>query len=136
MKTVAHLNFRGAAREALQFYQSVFGGDLQLVTYQQAGQPDAPAPNDVIWGQVIADNGFAVMAFDVPPDQPWAPGTNAFYLSVRSATVEALKGHWDQLIVGGEVLQALAPSAWAPLYGMVKDRFGTTWLMDVAPTPR
>lgn len=131
MKTVAHLNFRGTAREALQFYQSVFGGDLQLVTYEQVGQTDVASPGDVIWGQVSSARGFAVMAFDVPADKPWDPGVNAFYLSVRSASTEEIRGCWDQLVVGGEIIQPLAPSMWAPLYGMTKDRFGITWVLDV-----
>lgn len=132
MNTVAHLNFRGNARDALRFYQSVFGGDLQVVTYEQAGQAAVARPHDVIWGQVTSPGGFAVMAFDVQPDRPWDPGVNAFFLSVRSTSADEIRGHWDRLIVGGEILQPLGPSMWAPLYGMAKDRFGITWVLDVA----
>jgi PhnB protein len=79
-----HLNFRGDARAALKFYQSVFGGDLTIVTYKDAHNVQSPSEADqVMWGQVAAKNGFRVMAYDVPSRMPWDQGTNAFFVSVR-----------------------------------------------------
>ena len=123
--TVTHLNFRGDARAALTFYQSVFGGDLALVTY-----PDDA--DQVMWGQVAADNGFRVMAYDVPAATAWSPGENAFFVSLRGQTTEEIIAYWKQLSDGATVLQSLEPSPWAPLYGMLRDRFGITWVVDVA----
>ena len=122
--TVTHLNFRGDARAALTFYQSVFGGDLAVVTY-----PDSA---EVMWGQVAADNGFRVMAYDVPAHTAWSPGENAFFVSLRGQTTEEVTAYWKQLSEGATVLQPLEPSQWAPLYGMLRDRFGVTWVVDVA----
>lgn len=65
--TTTHLNFRGDARAALEFYQSVFDGHLVLVTYKDAGNVQEESEADqVMWGQVLAGNGFHVMAYDVP----------------------------------------------------------------------
>ena len=69
--TVTHLNSRGDARPALEFYRSVFGGELAMITYQDAHNVQSPAEADqLMWGQVAADNGFRIMAYDVPSTQP------------------------------------------------------------------
>ncbi|WP_439951659.1 VOC family protein [Actinomadura kijaniata] len=130
---MTHLNFRGDAREALTFYQSVFGGDLVTVTYKEAGNVEDPSEADqVMWGQVAAGNGFRVMAYDVPSHTPWNQGENAFFLSLRGETAEEITEYWHKLSEDATVLQPLAPARWAPLYGMLKDRFGITWVVDVA----
>lgn len=133
VNAVTHLNFRGDARAALAFYQSVFDGQLTVVTYKDAGNVQDPAEADqVMWGQVTADNGFRVMAYDVPSGKPWDQGENAFFLSLRGDTAEEVTAYWDGLAEGATVLQPLSPAQWAPLYGMLKDRFGVTWVVDVA----
>ncbi|WP_326691324.1 VOC family protein [Streptomyces sp. NBC_01795] len=131
VNAVTHLNFRGDAREALTFYQSVFGGDVAVVTYKDAGNVQEPAGADqVMWGQVAADSGFRVMAYDVPADMPWNQGENAFFVSLRGETTEEITAYWKKLSDGAAVLQPLEPAQWAPLYGMLKDRFGVTWVLD------
>jgi PhnB protein len=128
-----HLNFRGDARAALEFYHSVFGGEIAVVTYQDAQSVQDPAEaGQVMWGQVTAKNGFRVMAYDVPSRMPWDPGTNPFFVSVRGDSAAEIAALWEKLAEGATVAQPLAPSGWAPLYGMLKDRFGVTWVMDVA----
>ncbi|GAA3619259.1 VOC family protein [Nonomuraea rosea] len=130
--TVTHLNFRGAARAALTFYQSVFGGDVVMVTYKDAGNVQEPAEADqVMWGQVAAASGFRVMAYDVPAHLPWNQGENAFFVSLRGEAAEEVSAYWEKLSSGATVLQPLGPAQWAPLYGMLKDRFGVTWVVDV-----
>jgi PhnB protein len=126
-----HLNFRGNARAALAFYQAAFDGDLTIVTYQDAHQVERLDEADqVMWGQVATASGMRVMAFDVPASRPWHPGENAVYVVV-GGTQEEIEGAWEKMIDGATVLQALAPSAWAPLYGMLKDRFGITWVLSI-----
>ncbi len=128
-----HLNFRGDARAALAFYQTVFGGDLVIVTYKDAHSVQNPAEADqVMWGQVTAGNGFRVMAYDVPSHMPWDPGSNAFFVSVRGDSAVELTGFWETLAQGATILQPLAPAGWSPLYGMLRDRFGVTWVLDIA----
>ncbi|MBD2891157.1 hypothetical protein amrb99_00590 [Actinomadura sp. RB99] len=131
--TVTHLNFRGDAREALSFYRSVFGGDMAVITYKDAGNVQDPAEADqVMWGQVAAGNGFRVMAYDVPSNLPWNRGENAFFVSVRGETAEEITGYWEKLSEGASVRQPLGSAQWAPLYGMLEDRFGVIWVLDVA----
>ena len=133
VQTTTHLNFRGQAREALDFYRAVFGGERTVVTYGELGATqDAAQADQVIWGQVVSDDGFRIMAYDVQPEKPWNPGENAFYVSVRGTSAGDVTAHWEKLSEGASVLQPLGASAWSPLYGMLKDRFGVTWVMDVS----
>ncbi|MFI1192431.1 VOC family protein [Micromonospora sp. NPDC020750] len=131
--TTTHLNFRGDAREALEFYQSVFGGQIALVTYSDAHNVSVPAEADqIMWGQVQADNGFHVMAYDVPGNQSYSPGDKPVFVSVRGQDEDEITTYWKGLSEGATVFQDLGPAGWAPLYGMLKDRFGVTWVLDVA----
>ncbi|MET8847508.1 VOC family protein [Amycolatopsis sp. NPDC004625] len=146
LTAVAHLNFTGQAREALEFYQSVFGGHATVVTYADFGVPAGlPDADKVVFGQVTADNGFSVMAYDVPgtdgPARTAATtrrenGTTVtkepFFLSVRGATVDEVTPVWKGLAEGATVVEEFGPARWAPAFGMLVDRFGVTWIIDVA----
>lgn len=131
--TTTHLNFRGEARAALEFYRSVFGGEITLISYRDAQIPTDPAEADQItWGQVQGDNGFHVMAYDVPGAMAWDQGENSVFVSVRGTSADEITSYWKALSVGATIVQDLAPSGWAPLYGMLRDRFGVVWVLDVA----
>jgi PhnB protein len=145
---VAHLNFHGRAREALEFYGSVFGGEVVVASYADFGMPaDLPGADRVVWGQVSADSGFRVMAYDVPSQGTAAPApaapttrrengttitTEPFFLSVRGETVDEVGALWAELAAGATVVEDFGPAQWAPAFGMLTDRFGVTWILDVA----
>jgi PhnB protein len=131
--TVTHLNFRGDARQALTFYQSVFGGNTVLVSYQDAYQVQNPAEADqIMWGQVTSEKGFQIMAYDVPSSMGWDQGENAFFVSVRGDDTDEIGAYWAKLSTDATIIQPLAPAQWSPLYGMLKDQFGVIWVLDVA----
>ncbi|MEU5266449.1 VOC family protein [Amycolatopsis sp. NPDC021455] len=145
LTAVAHLNFTGQARAALEFYRSVFGGRTTVITYGDFGMPaELPDAGKVVFGQVTADNGFSVMAYDVPgTDGPAAAPTTRrengttitqekFFLSVRGATVDEVSPVWKGLAEGATVIEEFGPAQWAPAFGMLTDRFGVTWIIDVA----
>ncbi|WP_417308711.1 VOC family protein [Devosia sp.] len=132
IQTVAHINFRGDARPALSFYQSVFGGDLVVLTHAQVYGTTDPVEADLVsWGQVTSPEGFAIMAYDAPASRAWNPGQSPFFVSVRGTANDEITAYWNKLKVDAEILQDLAPAGWSPLYGMLKDRFGITWVLDV-----
>ncbi len=132
INTVTHINLRGEARAALEFYQSVFGGDLVAITYQDAGNVQNPDEADqVMWGQVTSDDGFHIMAYDVPSSMPWNQGGNSFFVSVRGKSSDEITAYWEKLSNGATIVQPLEPAGWAPLYGMLNDQFGVTWVLDV-----
>lgn len=131
--TTAHINFRGQARVALEFYQSVFGGAVMIATYADISQVDDPAQADsVAWGQVEAPSGFRVMAYDGQSAKPFEHGENAFYIALRGTDADEIQVQWDRLVQGATILTPIGPAPFAPLYGMLTDRFGVTWIVDVA----
>ncbi|MCR2816595.1 VOC family protein [Microbacterium jiangjiandongii] len=145
--TTTHLNFRGDARAALEFYRSVFGGDLSIATYGDFGMPpEAPGASNVVFGQLESENGFRVMAYDIPGEGGGSAanaGTTRrengvtltdqpFFVSVRGDALDEVQGYWDALSAGASIVEPLAASAWSPGFGMLTDRFGVTWILDVA----
>ena len=145
--TTTHLNFRGTAGQALEFYHSIFGGSLRAVAYSAAGMPqDAPGADKIMFGQIETADGFRLMAYDIPgQDTTEAPGTagftrrengttvtdRTFFQSLRGQSLAEIRSLWDGLAAGAQIIEPLAASAWSPGFGMLTDRFGVTWVIDV-----
>ena len=143
--TTTHLNFRGTAHQALDFYQSVFGGEVTRATYADFGMPaGAPGADKIVFGQVENADGFRLMAYDIPgaDDADATAGTTSrengttvtdrtFFQSLRADSLDELTGYWDALADGASIVEPLAASAWSPGFGMLTDRFGVTWVLDV-----
>ena len=145
--TTTHLNFRGTAGQALEFYQKVFGGTLTSATYADFGMPkEVPGAERIVFGQVESEDGFRVMAYDIPgqdsTDIAGTPGTTrrengatitdrTFFQSLRGQSLEEVSRLWDGLADGAKIIEPLAASAWSPGFGMLTDRFGVTWVIDV-----
>ncbi|HEV7277178.1 MAG TPA: VOC family protein [Devosiaceae bacterium] len=133
IKTTTHLNFRGQARAALDFYRSVFDGQQVLVTYKDAGAVQDPAEAEqIMWGQVASEAGFSVMAYDVPSRLAYDAGEIPVFVSVRGDQADEIRGYWAKLSENATIVQDLAPAGWSPLYGMLRDKFGVTWVLDQA----
>lgn len=131
--TTPHLNFRGNAREALEFYHSVFGGQIFVLSNAEAHSAETPEEAEQVkFGQVVGDNGFRIMAYDVPASIEYDRGSRSFFVSVRGESVEEITELWGRLVEGSTIIEPLAPSFFAPAYGMVQDRFGVTWVLDVS----
>jgi PhnB protein len=131
VRATPHVNFRGHAREALQFYQSVFGGDLMAATYADIQAAEDPGQNDQIaFGRVTAANGFDIMAYDVQPSKGFDAGENAFYITLQGENEKEIRAGWQALSDDAKaILIPLGPAPFAPLYGMLTDRFGVTWII-------
>ncbi|WP_407542612.1 hypothetical protein [Deinococcus radiomollis] len=85
-----------------------------------------------MWGQVKSSEGFHVIAYDVPAALPYDPGDKPVYISVRTESPDEITRYWNGLEAGSSVLVDLGPAPWgALLYGMLKDKFGVTWVLDV-----
>lgn len=149
LTTTTHLNFRGDARAALEFYGSVFGGQASIMTYGDLGMPaDAPGADKVVFGTVSAANGFRVMAYDIPGQSDGSPNnvgsthrengvtitSQPFFVAIDGDSFDEVKGCWDGLSDGASLVEPLAASAWSAGFGMLTDRFGVTWVLSVAAT--
>jgi PhnB protein len=135
VRTTAHVNFRGQARAALEFYHSIFGGDIALATYADIHAAEDPSQDDQIsFGRVTAPNGFDIMAYDVQPSKAFDPGRNAFYITLQGSDEAEVRTGWTALADGAtEILIPLGPAPFASLYGMLTDRFGVTWIVGMMP---
>lgn len=146
LQTTTHLNFRGDARAALDFYSEVFGGHAVLNTYSDFGMPaDAPGADKIVFGLVAAENGFRVMAYDIPGEDAGSIAgggstrrdnnttitTQAMFVSLGADSLDELRAHWDALADGATIVAPLAASAWSAGFGMLTDRFGVTWSASV-----
>ena len=146
ISTATHLTFAGNARDALDFYRSVFGGHVVVTTYGEVGMPaEAPDAHKVVFGQLLGDDGFCVMAYDVPGRVEPFTGTTRrehgttitdqpFFVSLSAGALDEIAPRWERLADGATIVEPLAASAWSPGFGMLTDRFGVTWAFTVVPT--
>jgi len=124
-----YLSFTGNARSAMEFYQSVFGGELTVNTYGQYGTEGAGAEN-VMHAQLSTPAGFTLMASDSPPGQQVSSGDN---ISISlSGDDDALRGYWAKLSEAGTVTMPLEKQMWGDEFGSCIDRFGISWMVNIA----
>jgi PhnB protein len=131
-----YLNFRSDARAALEFYEDVFGGEATISSFRDFGMEDVPdAERDLVMhGQLTTAAGFTIMASDVPSHMDYVAGTNDFSVSLSGdADDEAqLRGYWLKLSEGAEIQEALSTAPWGDTFGMLKDKFGINWLVNIS----
>jgi PhnB protein len=127
-----YLSFRDTARDAMTFYQSVFGGELTRSTFGEFGASDDPAEQDKVMHSMLAtDNGLTLMASDTPNSMDYTPGTN-YSISLSGDDDAELRGYWEKLSAGGTVTMPLNPAPWGDTFGMCVDKFGVSWLVNIA----
>ena len=126
-----YITFDGDARQAMEFYQEVFGGTLTVNTYGDFGQKEAgDAAGKIMHGMLVTESGLTLMGADVPPGQEHRPGNN-ISVSVSGEDADELRGYWDKLSGSGTVSVPLEKQMWGDVFGMCTDRFGITWLVNI-----
>ena len=125
-----YLTFDGNAREAMEFYRDVFGGELRVDTFGQYGT-SGPEAEQVMHAQLETPSGFTLMASDTPPGMQRHPG-DAITVSLSGDDGDELRGYWEKLSAGGEVQMPLEKQMWGDEFGMCVDRFGTPWMVNIA----
>ncbi|HEY2644943.1 MAG TPA: VOC family protein [Galbitalea sp.] len=129
-----YLGFRGNAREAMEFYHSVFGGELAINTFAEFQASQDPVEDNLIMhAQLTVEGGLVLMGSDTPPRMEYNPGTNiSVSLSGENSDETTLTGYWNKLIEGGQVTQPLTKAQWGDQFGMCIDKFGIVWLLNIA----
>lgn len=125
-----YLNFSGDTREAMEFYQEVFGGDLNVVTFADFNNT---AQDGVMHATLVTPGGLVLMASDLPPGMELKRG-NDVHLSLSGPDADELRGWWDGLSQGAQVAMPLAEQAWGDEFGMLIDRFGVSWMVNITPS--
>jgi PhnB protein len=130
-----YLSFRDTARRAIEFYRSVFGGELTISTFAELhGSEDAAEQDKVMHSVLKADNGFILMASDTPNTMDYMPGTN-YSVSLSGDEEPVLRDYWDKLSDGGTIALPLEQAPWGDSFGMCIDRFGVSWMVNITGSP-
>lgn len=121
-----YLHLPGTAREALTFYESVFGGELVLHTYADFGRDDGP-------GDAIAHGMLGgpveLFAADAAPGDPALALAGVQFALLGTAEPESMQQWFAALSEGGSVIDPLQKRPWGDHDGQVEDRFGVRWLI-------
>jgi PhnB protein len=125
-----YLNFKDETREAMEFYRGVFGGELRMMTFKEYEASQDPSEDDKIMHAQLEAGDIRLMAADTPNSMEYRPGTN-FNLSLSGEDEPTLRGYFEKLQEGGKVTMPLEKAAWGDTFGMLVDRFGVSWLVNV-----
>lgn len=127
-----YLSFKTNAREAMEFYKSVFGGELSLMTFGDGGMAQNPAESSLIMhGQLETPDGYTLMGSDTPAGMEFRPA-GGMTVSLSGDDNDKLRGYWNKLAPGGTIAQPLEKAPWGDSFGMLVDRFGTPWMFNLA----
>ena len=130
-----YLGFRDDAKQAMEFYHSVFGGDLTVSTFAEMHASEDPAEQDkVMHSQLIALNGLTLMAADTPNSMDYSQGDN-ISVSLSGEDKAEITGYWEKLSDGATVTAPLERAPWGDTFGICKDKFGVNWLVNIAGQP-
>lgn len=129
-----YISFRDTARQAMDFYHSVFGGELTRSTFGEFHASEDPAEHDKIMHSMLTtDSGFTLMVADTPNGMEYNQGNNiSVSLSGANDDEAELRGYWEKLSDGGNVQEQLAQAPWGDFFGMCTDKFGINWLVNIA----
>jgi PhnB protein len=128
-----YLGFRDNAREAMEFYRSVFGGELNISTFAEFHASEEVDEQDLVMhAQLETPSGLTLMASDTPKSMSYDPGTTiSISLSGPKEDDAELRGYWERLSEGATVTMPLEKAPWGDVFGMLTDRFGTSWMVSI-----
>jgi PhnB protein len=125
-----YLTFNGNARQAMDFYASVFGGNLVVNTFAEYGATGSPDADKIMHGQLDTDAGYTIMASDVPSGMQYQPVAGSS-LSLSGDDADRLRGYWDKLSAGGTITMPMEKQVWGDEFGMCVDKFGVPWMVNI-----
>ena len=129
-----YLHFRDDARAAMEFYQSILGGDLTVTTFGELGADSGPDADLVMHAQLRTPHGFTLMGSDTPSQMEWS-APRGFRISISGDDAEDIRRWFSALGEGGEVTMPLEKQVWGDEFGMLTDRYGVEWMLDIEARP-
>jgi PhnB protein len=129
-----YLSFRDNAKEAMTYYQAVFGGELSMSTFGEFhASEDVDEQDKIMHAMLTTEKGMVLMGADTPNSMDYTPGNN-ISVSLSGSDEPELRGYFDKLADGGTVAMPLEKAPWGDTFGMCKDKFGIDWLVNIAPS--
>jgi len=135
LKLTPYIDRDGDAREMLEFYHKLLGGKLRLSTFGEA--PIKTPESDhgrISHGRLDVEGYLTIMADDVMRDTPPPPKDSNINLALVGLDEDKLRKIFDGLSAGGKVTMALEKQFWGDIFGMVTDKFGVHWLINIGDT--
>jgi PhnB protein len=126
-----YLNFNGDCRQAMLFYSGIFGGFLAMQTFGESGMAKKSADNDRIIHATLKTADLNFMASDGRPDLTVKFG-DSVAMSLGGSDEKKLRGFFKKLSVGGNVTMPLEKQFWGDVFGMLTDRFGVHWMVNIS----
>ena len=126
-----YIGFDNKARQAMEFYRDVFGGELTLNTYGEAGGADGPDADKIMHGQLETPAGYTLMCSDAPTGMDRDAGSQ-ISVSLSGDDGDALRGYFAKLSTGGTVTMPLEKQMWGDEFGMCTDPFGINWMVNIS----
>jgi PhnB protein len=132
-----YLNLAGTSRQAMEFYQSVLGGDLRISTFGEfGGAPEGLEADNIMHAMLETPSGLVLMASDTsaPSGQAGGQATSdagGVSLSLSGEDADELRGYWERLSARGSVTMPLEKQMWGDEFGMLVDEFGMTWMVNI-----
>ena len=127
-----YLHFADNTREAMEFYKTVFGGNLTTATFKEFQASRDPSDDDkIMHAELRCDNGIVLMASDTPKGMEDPRGINSS-MSLSGDDEARLRGYFDKLAAGGMVTVPLSKQQWGDMFGMLTDKFGVPWMVNIA----
>ena len=125
-----YLHFKDDARQAMEFYEQVFGGTLTANTFGAFGQADSVDKDKIMHAQLETARGLTLMGADTPSHLAYEPGSRVS-ISLSGADGDELRGYWEKLADGATVAVPLEKQMWGDEFGMLTDRFGIEWMVNI-----
>lgn len=125
-----YLTFDGRAREAMEFYRSVFGGELAMNTYDEYGAADPAVAGRIMHARLETAEGCTLMGADAPPGEEFRPG-NTMTVSLSGDSGDPLRDYWEKLSEGAAVSVPLEKQVWGDEFGQLTDRYGIAWMVNI-----
>ena len=125
-----YITFDGNARQAMEYYEQVFGGTLRINTFGEYGADDKALADKIMHAQLETTSGYTLMASDLAPGMTHNPGDN-IVVSLSGEDADELRGYWEKLTDGGTISMPLEKQMWGDEYGACTDRFGVSWMIDI-----
>lgn len=130
MKIQSYLSFRGQCQEALNFYKSLFGGEIINTQTYEGQEIDIPEDyRQKLQHAELKGSGFHIMAYDASPDTPITDGTN-IQMSIDMENDQKAKKMFDELSKNGKVHANFQKTNWGAYYGRLSDQFGIEWMVN------
>jgi PhnB protein len=127
-----YLAFKDTARQSIEFYRTVFGGNLTVQTFKEANASHTPTDDNLVMHAMLeTDTGIVLMASDTPSGMEYRPGTNVS-ISLSGDNEAELRGYWDKLSEGATTTLPLEKAPWGDTFGMLTDKFGIQWMVNIS----